>query len=312
MFTQNDTLRDFHGITAWHKAGYTGKGMVAGLGEDFIGDGKSSHAYQTYEVLKEVAPDCDVAYVSTHGIVDENYMLEQTNLMRQLNVCAWSISQGMMTPDNEPLSYAVEKSRPYERVKDFCTCFCAVGNERENAVADLVKVPYVYGVGAIKLLYGEPTPEHFSSHSAADLDFCVCDRWHMSSGDLSGTSFSSPALEGMTALVQQFFKEKTGKALSSEAMYRFLKDNTVDFWYDGKDSKTGWGYIVLPDPATIRVEDYIVTNEEIEAKVAAASTWAQDAWRKAILKGITDGTNPQGDITREQVVVMLDRLGVLK
>ena len=310
MFTQNDALRDFHGITAWHKAGYTGKGMVAGLGEDFTTGGTRTHAYQTYEVLKEVAPDCDVAYIDTFGTYDENYMLEQTNLMRELGVCVWSISQGLNEPDATPINEY--KAAPFERVKDFCFCCCAIGNDSFNSIQNLAKAPFVYGVGAIKLLYGEPTPEHFSSESTEHLDFCACDRWHVSSGDLSGTSFSSPALEGMTVLVQQFFKEKTGKVLSSEAMYRFLKDNTVDFWYDGKDNKTGWGYIVLPDPATIRVEDYIVTDEETEAKVAAASTWAQEAWRKAILKGITDGTNPQGDITREQVIVMLDRLGVLK
>ena len=37
------------------------------------------------------------------------------------------------------------------------------------------------------------------------------------------------------------------------------------------------------------------------------SAWAKEAWEWAIKEGITDGTNPQGAITREQVVTMLHR-----
>jgi N-acetylmuramoyl-L-alanine amidase CwlA len=37
------------------------------------------------------------------------------------------------------------------------------------------------------------------------------------------------------------------------------------------------------------------------------SSWAKEAWEWARIVGITDGTNPQGAITREQVVTMLHR-----
>ena len=37
------------------------------------------------------------------------------------------------------------------------------------------------------------------------------------------------------------------------------------------------------------------------------SSWAKDAWEWAIKEGITDGTNPKGAVTREQVVTMLYR-----
>jgi len=37
------------------------------------------------------------------------------------------------------------------------------------------------------------------------------------------------------------------------------------------------------------------------------SSWAKEAWDWAIKEGITDGTNPQGVITREQVVTMIYR-----
>ena len=42
------------------------------------------------------------------------------------------------------------------------------------------------------------------------------------------------------------------------------------------------------------------------------SSWAKEAWEKATEKKIFDGTNPKGNITREQVAVVLDRLGLIK
>ena len=38
------------------------------------------------------------------------------------------------------------------------------------------------------------------------------------------------------------------------------------------------------------------------------SDWAKEAWEWATGKGIVDGTNPQGTVTREQVVTMIYRL----
>lgn len=41
------------------------------------------------------------------------------------------------------------------------------------------------------------------------------------------------------------------------------------------------------------------------------SSWAKEAWKKAVALGIFDGTNPQGPLTREQAAVILDRLNLL-
>lgn len=38
------------------------------------------------------------------------------------------------------------------------------------------------------------------------------------------------------------------------------------------------------------------------------SDWAEESWQWAQDSGLTDGTNPKGNITREQVAVMLERL----
>lgn len=42
-----------------------------------------------------------------------------------------------------------------------------------------------------------------------------------------------------------------------------------------------------------------------------ASSWAAEAWEKAVRGNVFDGTNPQGVLTREQAAVVLDRLGLI-
>jgi len=46
-------------------------------------------------------------------------------------------------------------------------------------------------------------------------------------------------------------------------------------------------------------------------KLDQPSTWAREAWTKAARRGIVDGTRPQETATRQEVVVILDRLGLL-
>lgn len=41
------------------------------------------------------------------------------------------------------------------------------------------------------------------------------------------------------------------------------------------------------------------------------SDWARDAWDRAVGKGIMDGTQPQGAVTREMLAVILDKLKLL-
>lgn len=42
------------------------------------------------------------------------------------------------------------------------------------------------------------------------------------------------------------------------------------------------------------------------------SDWAKEAWEKAMANGIVDGTAPQNQMTREQAILILDRLGFIK
>ena len=49
-----------------------------------------------------------------------------------------------------------------------------------------------------------------------------------------------------------------------------------------------------------------------QCAAGAPSAWAREAWEKAIRLGITDGLRPQSACTREELVTMLDRAGVLQ
>ena len=50
-------------------------------------------------------------------------------------------------------------------------------------------------------------------------------------------------------------------------------------------------------------------QKELEAKTA--SVWAEKAWKALTDAGITDGSAPQAPLTREQLAVMLQRLGLI-
>ena len=54
------------------------------------------------------------------------------------------------------------------------------------------------------------------------------------------------------------------------------------------------------------VKKYVTTNN------TEPSTWAKESWNWGKEKGITDGTNPKGQCTREQVIAMIERYDKLK
>jgi hypothetical protein len=57
-------------------------------------------------------------------------------------------------------------------------------------------------------------------------------------------------------------------------------------------------------------------KKKLEAKPMAKnnepSAWAKDAWEKATKAGVVDGTRPTEPITRQEIVVILDRLKLIK
>ena len=83
-----------------------------------------------------------------------------------------------------------------------------------------------------------------------------------------GTSTAGPVLVAQAALVQDFFRDKTGRPLSEAALIKFLFDHRVDMEAEGHDEKTGWGYVVLPPPETVDILRYTEENNSLFLKPA--------------------------------------------
>lgn len=54
-----------------------------------------------------------------------------------------------------------------------------------------------------------------------------------------------------------------------------------------------------------------VQDKMTETEKNTPSAYAREAWEKAKSKQYTDGTNPRNPLTREQLFVILDRMGIL-
>ena len=69
------------------------------------------------------------------------------------------------------------------------------------------------------------------------------------------------------------------------------------------------GRTILPEPPVVAPpEPPVVTPPEPPpVPIPQPSPWAQEAWEWGIGLGLTDGTNPQGVPTREQMVTLLHR-----
>lgn len=84
------------------------------------------------------------------------------------------------------------------------------------------------------------------------------------------------------------------------------KNNWAKWWQFKEDIKKliEWEIDLSKDSEFGELEE---RSTEVTEKEKCVSDWAEKAWTWGVEKGITDGTNPQGNCTREQVITMLYR-----
>lgn len=245
MIPDNDYIRDFLGVTAWHKAGYTGKGVRVCTYENPNLSGYA-HGHNTWNASKEIAPDCELIYAGkatakTVTADDIDYML---SLHPDIIFASLAFSS--------PLDYA-DKFADYP----FTTIFMSAGNdEGDIPYNNALESPYIYGIGAYYIMAnGTIRPTYFSAEGDG-VDFCGPAKiWvPTATGEaiqpVSGTSFAGPIMAAMTALALGVIKEKSGLPMSRDMLYQFFEDHAVDIGSSGKDTKCGWGAVVLPAPGT--------------------------------------------------------------
>lgn len=90
---------------------------------------------------------------------------------------------------------------------------------------------------------------------------------------------------------------------------------TVHRWFARKACPGDYLYERMGEIARRANEINYPTKEEPtmpENNTNTPASWAKEAWEKAKTAGVLDGTRPTDPITRQEVAVVLDRLGLLK
>lgn len=334
---KNKHIFEYSNIIKWHEAGYTGKGIkIANMEScnpdawcfdgkivDPFGNGydklKNSHGNQTANILHQVAPDAEIHILSNGGdyfggkaegsFIDVSipYMIEEGIHL---------VNASLNGIDNKILNDNIRMA------KDHGVIFCnSAGNSGDKGVTGYSHSGLWIVVGAVHLSKrGEVYLPGYSSRGEK-LDFVqfsglYAEDVRPSEKDWpiyqTGTSFSSPMLCGMLALVQDFFLEKTGRALNQDEIYSFILDNTIDLGEKGRDVEYGHGLFTLPNPEEINPYKYVkkTKSEEGEDIMDKFTDVNKNAWyykavkwavENGILKGKSNTTfDPNAPLTRAE------------
>lgn len=277
---------DLSGITRWHKLGYTGKGIrIANLeGTDpslwffngkikdpfgnISGVGRNYHGHQTADILHQVVPDADIYILSNSGrygskTAEGKFIEESIPFMESEKIHLVNASLGGV--DNRILNERIKQAQSHG-----VTFITSAGNKAEEGAGGYARSGVWIAVGAVHLSgKGEILHAGYSS-IGEEVDFTQFSGLYVHDArkgyedrvfPVQGTSFSSPMLCGMLALVQQLFLEKAGRTLYQDELYEFMKDYSVDLWESGHDAKSGYGLFILPNPDNIDVWKYVGKEE---------------------------------------------------
>ena len=259
-------IMDYLGITKWHEAGYTGKGIkimsiepvssakkfpnVIAVNGYSDGDlQERNHADNVMNQMMVIAPDATFITCSKKGSTDDWKPLYLDYILKN-NVHLFTSSK---------LSEVYETSSTVERYMQECidngtTFFIAVGNSNNYGKKDIhaeAKSDKYLTIGACEYYEGD-VGKAFYSCEGEELDYMTISGWN---GE-TGTSFATNRFCAMCSLVQQFFFEKVGRTLYRHELINFINDNLIDLKIEGHDIYTGHGLFRLPDPETIKISNY--------------------------------------------------------
>lgn len=104
----------------------------------------------------------------------------------------------------------------------------------------------------------------------------------------------------------------SGCSLQYVAQYMLQQGCVAVINLDGGDSTQADfdGDRVL-SPTDRRVHNYVCVWLKKQTVSDPADSWAAEAWNKANRAGVMDGTRPKDGVTRQELAVMFDRLGLL-
>ena len=263
----------FLGITEWHRQGYTGKGIKILSDEkvcekkhpDVISPkgfkSKSGHGDDVMSHIKLVAPDATfIAYPFNGTFGSKSYQCSSAEYIKEQGVHIFTTSYLGQYP---PIG---KQNAIQDCIKAGCIFFGAAGNDGKKGVNAEIRYEGYLAIGGIRPRFtgnydseDDPiydwTDLYRVSYSAVgeELDYVT----PAEIIGANGTSFCAPVFAAMVGLVQQFFIEKSGRALTRNEMIQFVNDNLLDVHVEGFDMETGYGLFKLPKPETIKVSAYV-------------------------------------------------------
>lgn len=344
----NEKEFELSGILNWHNLGYTGKNVKIANMEtcninawylkkqakdpfDNRREGlENSHGNQTLNVIHQVAPDAEFYTLPRGGAYtmnDATGSLIEKSLPYMIAEGIHLVNASVGGTNNKTLNEAILNVQ-----KHGTTFVCSAGNSGDRGVSPYARSGVWIAIGAVVLNNREEIK--LTTYSSIDkaVDFVQFSEIYVNDVRKgyedrtiyrSGTSFSSPLLVGMLALVQQFFYERIGQYLSQDKLYQFVVDNSIDLGDAGRDKEYGHGLFVLPNPKDINISKYVIDNnleekeeegEDMRIKFSDIdSHWAKkeivELTDRGIINGYSDGTfKPDKNITRAETAKIISNL----
>ena len=268
---KKEKILNYLGITKWHELGYTGKGIKIMSIEPVSSKNKfpnviaingynggklqdCNHADNVMAQMMEIAPDSEFYTCSKEATAEGSWKPLYLDYILKNNIHLFTSSRL-----NRVYETGTTKEKYMQECIDNGTTFCiAAGNVEIVGGRDIyneAKSDKYLTIGACNFDDGEVW-KVYSSCEGEELDYMTIVGYD---GE-SGTSFATNRFSAMLALVQQFFNEKIGRTLRRSELIKFINDNVKDLKTEGHDIYTGHGLFILPEPSTIDVYKYVISD----------------------------------------------------
>lgn len=279
-------------VKAWHDAGFQGQGVVIWNTES-----NSEHGNIVTRRIWDSAPQATILQaglsmtasaekiVATCNYNGTEYDVE--NFISKFNVKVITRSIGGGTAENTPSSkYWNNLKAKYNLV-----FFNASGNDGSEGCGGALPPDVALYISAVNLVKGKPVRPNYSSIGEQN-DFATF------TGIWSGTSFASPYLAGMCALLIQ----KYGTWITQEQVVQYFKCHCMDLGDNGFDNSYGWGFPIMGDikkeiKLTVNSTTMLVDGMEVTLDQAPIQT--TDTYRMLVpVRAITESLG--ADVTWDE------------
>ncbi|MBA1335917.1 MAG: hypothetical protein HPY66_1735 [Firmicutes bacterium] len=241
----------------------------------------SYHGSCVRQIIEYLAPEAEI-----HSI---NVREAGEDMLTSLEALQWCL-------DNDIQVVNISADWPHAETREVlfdqlaaqgCIIPCAAGNDSHDYVDHPAAYDSTIAVGAYKQGY---------SNWGKKLDVLTYTNWEVvyrnQKQTFPGTSGAAPVISSVAALWKQ-----ANPMGGTEGFRAFLGRNSEDLYESGKDVRSGYGLFCWKE--TLEVKSMFDTTN--------VSSWAIEAQDWAVTNGISDGTNPKGNVTREELWTMLYR-----